>query len=62
MFCDLFLEKKIKLNNQDCKRDSIIKNGDVISITEDEEIDFVPENKKLDIIEQKKGENDLCGQ
>ena len=46
----LFLEKKIKLNNQDCKRDSIIKNGDVISIIEDEEIDFVPENKKLDII------------
>lgn len=46
----LFLEKNIKLNNQDCKRESIIKKGDIISILEDEKIDFICENKKLDII------------
>lgn len=46
----LFLDKKIKLNNEECKRESIIKNGDVITIFSDEEIDFICENKKLDII------------
>lgn len=46
----LFLEKRIKINQQDCKRESIINQGDIISIIEDEEIDFICDNKKLDII------------
>jgi len=46
----LFLEKSILINDMPCKRESLIKKGDIITIIENEEIDFICENKKLDII------------
>ena len=46
----LFLEKRIKLNGEDCKREASLRPGDIISIELDEEIDFPIDNKKLDII------------
>lgn len=46
----LFLDKLIKVNNKDVSRNYILKADDIISIIENEEIDFLPDNKKLDII------------
>ena len=46
----LFLEHRIKLNGNDCHRNSKIKKGDIISIQLDEEIDFPILDKKLDIV------------
>lgn len=46
----LFLENRIKINQKPCGRETLLKLGDVISITESEEIDFPCDNKKLDII------------
>jgi len=46
----LFLEKNILVNDAPCKRESLLKKGDIVSIIENEEIDFLCENKKLDII------------
>ncbi len=46
----LFLEKRIKKNDKDCKREDIIALGDTISIIEEESIDFICENKKLNIL------------
>ena len=46
----LFLDKLIKVNNNDVTRGYILKENDIVSIDENEEIDFAPDNKKLDII------------
>lgn len=46
----LFLDKRILINDKECKRDDKINKDDIVSIIENEEIDFIPENKKLDII------------
>jgi 23S rRNA pseudouridine1911/1915/1917 synthase len=46
----LFLDKLIKVNDIDINRNYILMDSDIVSITENEEIDFLPDNKKLDII------------
>lgn len=45
----LFLEGNILLNNHKCKKEDKIKKGDTISLIQDEEIDYLPLNKKIDI-------------
>ena len=46
----LFRDKNILLNNHECKREDKIKKGDIISIIQDEEVDYIPFNKKIDIL------------
>lgn len=46
----LFLEKRIKKNNVDCKREDALVLGDVVSVIEEESIDFICENKRLGIL------------
>lgn len=46
----LFLDKLIKVNDNDVNRNYIIKENDIITLIEDEENDFKPDDKKLNII------------
>ena len=46
----LFLNDLILLNNHKCKREDKIKKGDVLSLILDEEIDYKPLEKDLDIL------------
>ncbi|MGM9970230.1 MAG: RluA family pseudouridine synthase [Anaeroplasma sp.] len=47
---NLFINKEIKINGNDCSRKSLLKKGDTLSIIENENIDFLPEKKKLNIL------------
>ena len=47
---NLFLEKKVLINNNIASDKDLVISGDIISIIQDEEIDYFPLNKKIDII------------
>ena len=47
---NLFIDKSIKVNNNECNRNTKLYKDDIVSILEDEEIDFICDNKKLDIL------------
>lgn len=46
----LFFEKRIRINGQPGGRNTVLQEGDVVSITTEEKRDFLPDNKKLDIV------------
>ncbi len=47
---NLFFNNQILLNNHKCKENDSIKNGDIISIIYDEEIDYEKSKKDIDIL------------
>ncbi len=46
----LFLEKRIKINDVLAKENSLLKEGDILSIDENQEIDYAIDNKSIDVI------------
>ncbi len=47
---NLFFNNQILLNNHKCKENDLIKNGDIISIIYDEEIDYEKSDNDIDIL------------
>ena len=46
----LFLEKRIRINNELAKREDSLKKDDILSIDENSKIDFVISDKSIDVI------------